>query len=84
MKVEWVQVAKRDSAFAYAIFESLEGWVSFSTARPEIFPKAKLPVFSAEDCYLILRVPTSMAPEMDQVLYDLAKVIGMRRVFSEI
>lgn len=82
-RVEWVQVPKKDSAFVYAILESLEGWVSFSTARTQQLPKVRLPQFLDSDCYLILRTPESFTSEMNQILSDLAKKIELTRVFSE-
>ncbi|MEW6057520.1 MAG: hypothetical protein AB1540_12985 [Bdellovibrionota bacterium] len=60
-----IRVFARDSAFVYAIFESLEGMVSYSTLPDE------KPGQDYRD--LSLFIPNGFTQEMDQVLEGLRK-----------
>ena len=61
-----IQVRSKDSAFVYAIFESLEGMVSYSTiGHPSVGPY----------CTLSLSIPEGFTADFEIILEGLRKKI---------
>ena len=68
-----IRVHRRDSAFVYAILESLEGMVSYSTLNSEA---------SQDYRDLSLFIPYGFIQEVDQVLSGLRKRIFLLELNS--
>ena len=74
MKRKIIRIHKKDSAFVYAILESLEGMVSYSTVEPSTDSNSSCKAGSLTRD-LELHIPFDFLDEVDEVLE------GMRKKF---
>ena len=68
-----VRVRREDSAFVYAVFESLEGMVSVSTVN-----------FDQLFCDLSLEIPDAFVSDMESVLEGLRKKMPIIELTSSV
>lgn len=73
-----IRVNRADSAFVYAILESLEGFSSYSTLDP---PADE--TFASNYRDLELHIPTTFEAEMNEILEGLQRKITVLTLTSE-